>query len=158
MLTATAGQSVMYHSFHRYAPLRAIDQGRANGVMVATETGQAKTYALLKLSERAVMFVKPQDPIYAGQIIGENSRDKDMGVNVVKDKAFSNVRESTKEATVVLKAPRSLWLEAALEYIESDELVEITPRAIRLRKKMLSESDRRRAGRRAKASLGGRAG
>ena len=158
MLTATAGQAVMYHSFHRYAPLRAIDQGRANGVMVATETGQAKTYALLKLSERGVMFVKPQDPIYAGQIIGENSRDKDMGVNVVKDKAFSNVRESTKEATVVLKVPRSLSLEAALEYIESDELVEITPRAIRLRKKMLSESDRKRAGRRAKSGTAGRAG
>ncbi len=158
MLNATAGQVVMYHSFHRYAPLRAIDQGRANGVMVATETGQAKTYALLKLSERAVMFVKPQDPIYAGQIVGENSRDKDMGVNVVKDKAFSNVRESTKEATVVLKAPRSLSLEAALEYIESDELVEITPRAIRLRKKMLSESERKRAGRRAKSGTAGRAG
>ncbi len=104
------------------------------------------------------MFVKPQDPIYAGQIVGENSRDKDMGVNVVKDKAFSNVRESTKEATVVLKTPRSLSLEAALEYIESDELVEITPRAIRLRRKMLRESDRKRAGRRAKSSLGGRAG
>ncbi|MHC4774912.1 MAG: large ribosomal subunit assembly factor BipA, partial [Planctomycetota bacterium] len=158
MLTATAGQAVMYHSFHRYAPLRAIDQGRTNGVMVATETGQAKTYALLSLSERGVMFVKPQDPIYAGQIVGENSRDKDMGVNVVKDKAFSNVRESTKEATVVLKAPRSLSLEVALEYIESDELVEITPRAIRLRKKMLRESDRKRAGRRAKSSLGGRVG
>ena len=158
MLTATAGQAVMYHSFHRYAPLRAIDLGRANGVMVATETGEAKTYALLNLSQRGVMFVKPQDPIYAGQIVGENSRDKDMGVNVVKDKAFSNVRESTKEATVLLKAPRSLSLEAALEYIESDELVEITPRAIRLRKKMLSESDRKRAGRRAKSGAAGRAG
>jgi GTP-binding protein len=148
MLTATAGEAVMYHSFQRYAPVRTIDDRRANGVMIATETGQAKTYSLLNLSERGVMFVAPQDPVYAGQIVGENSRDNDLGVNVVKGKAFSNVRESTKEATVVLKAPRTLSLEAALEYLESDELVEITPDSIRLRKKLLSEADRKREGRR----------
>ncbi len=147
MLTATAGQAVMYHSFQRYAPLREIDHSRPNGVMVATETGTAKTYSLLNLSERGVMFVEPQEPIYVGQIVGENSRDNDMPVNVAKGKAFSNVRESTKEATVVLKAPRILSLEAALEYIESDELVEITPNSIRLRKKLLTEADRKRAGR-----------
>ncbi len=158
MLTATAGQAVMYHSFQRYAPVRAIDHSRNNGVMVATETGQAKTYALLNLSERGVMFVRPQDPIYAGQIVGENSRDNDLGVNVVKDKAFSNVRESTKEATVLLKAPRTISLEAALEYIESDELVEITPDSIRLRKKLLAESDRKRAGRRERSKVAGRVG
>jgi GTP-binding protein len=135
MLTATAGQAVMYHSFQRYAPARNVDHGRSNGVMVATETGQAKTYALLRLSERGVMFVRPGDPVYAGQLVGENSRENDMGVNVVKDKALSNVRESTKEATVVLKAPRTLSLEAALEYVGSDELVEVTPGAIRMRKK-----------------------
>jgi GTP-binding protein len=154
MLTATAGQAVMYHSFQRYAPIRAIDHERANGVMVATEPGQATTYSLLNLSERGVMFVKPQDPIYEGQIVGENSRDNDLGVNVTKGKAFSNVRESTKEATVVLKAPRILTLEGALEYIESDELVEITPESIRLRKKLLAEADRKRAGRREKARAG----
>ena len=135
MLTATAGEALMYHSFQRYGPARAIDHGRSNGVMVATETGQAKTYALLRLSERGVMFVRPQDPVYVGQLVGENSREKDMPVNVVKDKALSNVRESTKEATVALKAPRTVSLEAALEYIESDELVEITPDAIRMRKR-----------------------
>ncbi|MCP3905350.1 MAG: translational GTPase TypA, partial [Planctomycetes bacterium] len=151
MLTATQGQAVMYHSFQRYAPLRAIDHRRANGVMVATESGQAKSYALQSLSDRGVMFVKPQDPIYAGQIVGENSRDNDLTVNVVKAKAFSNVRESTKEATVVLKASRELSLEAALEYIESDELVEITPESIRLRKRLLSESERKRADRRPKS-------
>ena len=132
----------MYHSFQRYAPKRAIDHRRPNGVMVATETGQAKTYALLNLSERGIMFVSPQETVYAGQIVGEHSRDNDLGVNVVKGKAFSNVRESTKEATVVLKAPRLMSLEVALEYIESDELVEITPESIRLRKRLLSESDR----------------
>jgi GTP-binding protein len=148
MLTATAGQAVMYHSFQRYAPLRAIDHQRQNGVMIATEAGAAKTYALLNLSERGVMFVKPQDPIYVGQIVGEHARENDLPVNVVKGKAFSNVRESTKEATVVLKAPRLLSLEAALEYIESDELVEITPESIRLRKRLLDENERKRAGRR----------
>ncbi|MHC5115101.1 MAG: translational GTPase TypA [Planctomycetota bacterium] len=151
MLTATQGQAVMYHSFQRYAPVRAIDHGRANGVMIATESGQAKSYAIQSLSERGVLFVRPQDPVYAGQIVGENSRDNDLGVNVVKAKAFSNVRESTKEATVVLKAPRELTLEGALEYIESDELVEVTPNSIRVRKRLLSESDRKRADRRAKS-------
>jgi GTP-binding protein len=135
MLTATAGQAVMYHSFQRYAPARNVDCGRSNGVMVATATGQAKTYALLRLSERGVMFVRPGDPVYVGQLVGENSRENDMGVNVVKDKALSNVRESTKEATVVLKTPRTISLEAALEYVGPDELVEITPDAIRMRKK-----------------------
>ena len=147
MLTATAGQAVMYHTFQRYGPLRAIDDRRVNGVMVATQTGEAKAHALLGLSERGVMFVKPQDPVYAGQIVGEHSRSNDLSVNVVKAKAFSNVRESTKEATVVLDAPRTLLLEAALEYIEADELVEITPQSIRLRKKLLDEGERQRAGR-----------
>lgn len=151
MLTATAGKAVMYHSFQRYGPVRSSDPGRANGVMVATETGRATAYALLNLSERGVMFVKPQDPVYAGQIVGENSRNNDLGVNVVKGKALSNVRESTKESTVMLAAPRILSLEAALEYIESDELVEITPRSIRVRKRLLREADRRRADRSRKA-------
>jgi len=144
MLTATAGKAVMYHSFQRYGPLRSSDPGRTCGVMVATETGRATTYALLNLSERGVMFVKSQDPVYAGQIVGENSRTNDLGVNVVKGKAHSNVRESTKESTAVLAAPRTWSLEAALEYIEADELVEITPSSIRLRKRLLSEGDRRR--------------
>ena len=160
MLTATAGQAVMYHSFQRYAPLRAIDHGRSNGVMVATETGTVKTYALLNLSERGIMFVKPQDHVYAGQIVGENSRENDLGVNVAKGKAFSNVRESSKEATVVLKAPRTYSLEAALEYVESDELVEITPASIRLRKILLNEGERKRAGRseKSRAKAASRAG
>jgi len=155
MLTATAGEAVMYHSFQRYAPVRHLNQQRQNGVMVATETGPATMYSLLNLSERGVMFVSPQDPVYGGQIVGENSRENDLGVNVAKGKAFSNVRESTKEATVMLKAPREITLEAALEYIESDELVEITPESIRLRKKLLDETARKRAGRREKAKAGG---
>ncbi len=148
----------MYHSFQRYGPRRAKDHRRQNGVLIATESGQATTFALQNLSDRGVMFVRPQDPIYGGQIVGENSRSSDMCVNAVKGKAFSNVRESTKEATVVLKAPRLLNLEAALEYVESDELVEITPQSIRLRKKLLSESERKRADRSSKARAAGRGG
>jgi len=158
MLTATAGQAIMYHSFQRYGPLRATDLRRSSGVMIATETGPAKTYALLNLSERGVMFVKPQEMVYVGQIVGEHSRENDLGVNVVKGKAFSNVRESTKEATEVLKAPRIYSLEAALEYIEVDELVEITPHSVRLRKKLLSEGDRKRADRHRRSASAGRIG
>jgi GTP-binding protein len=151
MLTATAGEAVMHHSFQRYGPIRATEHRRQNGVMVATEPGKATMHALLNLSERGVMFVRPQDPVYAGQVVGENAREHDLPVNVAKAKGFSNVRESTKEATVVLKSPRLLSLEAALEYIESDELVEITPKSIRVRKRLLNESDRKREARRQKS-------
>ena len=147
MLTATAGEAVLHHSFKTYEPVKTIDVTRSNGVMVATTNGSASTYSMMNLSQRGILFVRNQDPIYAGQIVGENSRNTDMGVNIVKAKAFSNVRESTKEATVVLKEPREITLEYALEYIEEDELVEITPDAIRLRKKILSESRRRQESR-----------
>ena len=147
MLTATAGQAVMYHSFDRYAPVRSTRFRRNNGVLVATADGSATTYSMLNLSQRGVLFVEPQDVIYAGQIVGENARDNDLGVNIVKGKAFSNVRESTKEATVVLKASRDITLESALEYIQDDELVEVTPDAIRLRKRVLSESQRKKEAR-----------
>ena len=148
MLTATAGDAVMYHSFLRYAPAKSSVYRRTNGVLVATQAGQATTYSMLNLTQRGTMFVEPQDVIYAGQVVGENSRDNDLGVNVVKGKAFSNVRESTKEATVVLKAPKLHTLESALEYIEDDELVEITPDAIRMRKKVLDENKRKQMSRR----------
>jgi GTP-binding protein len=121
-----------------------VSYGRSNGVMIATEAGQVKTYSLLNLSDRGIMFVEPQDKVYAGQVVGENSRDNDLSINVVKGKAFSNVRESNKEATVVLKSPRLHSLEEALEYIEADEFVEITPDSVRLRKKLLSEVGRKR--------------
>ena len=122
-------------------------------MLVATATGKATTYAMLNLSQRGVLFVEPGDVIYGGQVVGENARDNDLGVNIVKGKAFSNVRESTKEATVVLKASRSLTLETALEYIEDDELVEITPDAIRLRKKVLDEGKRKQLTRQAKNAV-----
>jgi len=143
LLTATGGEAVMYHSFSRYAPVRSTTYRRTNGVMVATADGQAATYSMINLSQRGILFVEPQEVVYAGQIVGENARDNDLGVNIAKGKAFSNVRESNKEATVVLKSSRDIDLEAALEYIQDDELVEITPDAIRLRKRILDENKRK---------------
>jgi len=153
MLTATGGEVVMYHAFKEFAPVRPLRRKRVNGVLISTESGQATTYALLNLSERALMFVQPGDAVYEGMVVGENSRESDLTVNPVKAKAFSNVRESTKEATVTLKAPRILTLEEALEYVEDDELVEITPESVRLRKRVLKEADRRRAERVGKSRL-----
>jgi GTP-binding protein len=116
--------------------------------MVATDTGQVTAYALDQLADRGVMFVEPTERVYEGQIIGEHCKDDDICVNIVKQKKLTNMRASTKDFTVILKAPRQMTLEAALEYIENDELVELTPQSIRLRKRFLKESDRRRNARR----------
>jgi GTP-binding protein len=145
LLNATGGEAVMHHAFAAWRPVspNAV-KPRANGVMIANEGGPATAYALETLSERAVMFVRPGDVCYEGMLVGENSRDNDLVVNAVRVKPFSNVRAAAKDATVVLKQPRIMSLEAALEYIEEDELVEITPTAVRMRKKLLKEADRRR--------------
>jgi GTP-binding protein len=147
LLNASGGEAILHHSFSEWRPCRSSVRRRSNGVLVANEQGAATTYALLQLSERAAMFVRPGDPIYAGQVVGENARDNDLTVNAVKVKPFSNMREANKEATVVLKQAREITLESALEYIEGDELVEITPTAVRIRKRLLSENDRKRADR-----------
>ena len=148
MLTATAGEAIMHHTFARYDKARGDIAGRPNGVMVAIETGAVTAYALDQLADRGMMFVEPTDRVYEGQIIGEHCKDDDICVNIVRQKKLTNMRASTKDFTVILKAPRRLSLEAALEYIENDELVELTPQSIRLRKRFLSESDRRRNSRR----------
>ena len=145
LLNATGGEAVMHHAFAAWRPVspNAV-KPRANGVMIANESGPATSYALEPLSERAVMFVRPGDVCYEGMLVGENSRDNDLVVNATRVKPFSNVRAASKDATVVLKQPRIMSLEAALEYIEEDELVEITPTAVRTRKKLLKETDRKR--------------
>jgi GTP-binding protein len=148
MLTATAGEAIMHHTFARYDKARGDIAGRPNGVMIAIETGAVTAYALDQLADRGMMFVEPTDRVYGGQIIGEHCKDDDICVNIVKQKKLTNMRASTKDFTVILKAPRRMSLEAALEYIENDELVELTPQSIRLRKRFLSESDRRRNSRR----------
>jgi len=153
MLTATGGEVIMHHRFESYGPERGEIGGRINGVMIATDTGPVTAYALEQLAGRGIMFVQPGDNVYQGQIVGEHCKDSDLPVNVVKRKNLNNIRSANKEATVTLKAPRLLSLEAALEYIELDEMVEITPRFIRTRKIHLKEADRKRASRRAAAAV-----
>ena len=153
MLTATGGEVIMHHRFESYGPDRGEIGGRINGVMIATESGAVTGYALEQLAGRGIMFVQPGDEVYQGQIVGEHCKDNDLPINVVKRKNLNNIRSSTKEATVTLKAPRLMTLEAALEYIETDEMVEITPRHIRIRKMHLKEADRKRASRQAAAAV-----
>jgi GTP-binding protein len=150
ILTATQGGAVMHHRFLRYEPARDEQIGRAQGVMTATEGGQVTAYAVESLADRGILFVEPGDKVYAGQIVGEHSRDNDIPVNICRLKHLTNIRSSTKEATVVLKSSRKMSLEEALEYVEEDELVEITPLSIRLRKRILDEGARRRAERQAR--------
>jgi len=152
VLTATAGEAIMHHRFQSYGPYRGEIGGRANGVMIATESGRVTAYALDQLADRGVMFVEPGEEVYEGQIVGEHCKDNDVPVNVVRRKNLTNVRSSTKDVTVTLKVPRTITLEGALEYVELDELVEVTPGRIRLRKAHLKENDRKRALRRAAAT------
>ncbi|MFN8729767.1 MAG: GTP-binding protein TypA/BipA, partial [Planctomyces sp.] len=159
IMTATQGEGVMHHSFLKYAPAHGETVHRAQGVLVAIEGGDVTTYACEGMADRGVLFVVPQDKVYTGQIVGEHNRDNDLPVNITRAKQLTNFRVASKEATVVLKAARKMSLEVALEYIEDDELVEITPKSIRLRKRILSESERKRAERQSRdreATLAGK--
>jgi GTP-binding protein len=147
VLTATQGQAIMHHSFLRFDPVSGEIPHRKAGVLISIETGPVTTYACELLADRGVLFVEPGDKVYGGQVVGEHCRDNDLTVNITRLKHLDNMRAASKDKTVVLKAPRRLSLEMALEYIEDDELVEVTPKTIRLRKKLLSEADRRRADR-----------
>ena len=147
LMTATSGLAIMHHNFHEYQPVKPALPGRPNGVMVSTETGKATAHALEGLQDRGILFVAPMEQIYEGQIVAENCRDNDMPVNAAREKKLTNIRSATSEIKTVLKAPRRFELEAALEYIEEDELVELTPKSIRMRKALLKESDRKKAGR-----------
>ena len=149
MLTATQGTAIMHHNFHEYAPARGEQPGRANGVMVSMASGAVNAFALNNLQERGVMFVSPTDPVYEGMIVAENSRDTDMAVNPTTAKKLSNMRTTSSDENIILKPPRKMTLEQALEYIEDDELVEVTPTSIRLRKELLTENERKRSGRKA---------
>jgi GTP-binding protein len=124
--------------------------GRQNGVLVSVETGKALTYSLETLQARGKLFVEHGQEIYNGQIVGQNSRDNDLGVNPTKGKKLDNMRASGKDETIALVPPVKFTLEQALEYIQEDELCEVTPKSIRLRKKILDESERTRAAKKAK--------
>jgi len=149
MLTATQGQAIMHHNFHEYALSRGDVPGRLNGVMVSMATGNSNAYALNNLQERGVMFIDPGAAVYEGQIVAENSRDNDMAVNPTTAKKLTNMRTTSSDENIILKPPRQMTLEQALEYIEDDELVEVTPANIRLRKVFLTESQRKKAGKKA---------
>jgi GTP-binding protein len=149
LMTATSGLAIVHHNFYDYQPMRGSIPGRVNGVMVSTETGRTTAYALENLQERGTLFVGPGEQVYEGQIVAEHCRDNDLPVNACREKKLTNVRASTAEKSILLKPPRQLTLELALEYIEDDELVEVTPRAIRLRKMYLKENERKRLARQA---------
>ncbi len=145
LLTATAGEAIMSHRFIEYQPLKGPIPGRINGSLVSLENGTAIPYSIDKIQERGVFFIDPGEDIYEGQVIGENSRADDMAVNVTKTKKLSNVRASGSDEKVKIVPAIKFSLEQALEYIQKDELVEVTPNHIRLRKIHLKETDRKRA-------------
>jgi len=147
MLTATNGLAMIHHNFDSYQPIKSAIAGRSAGVLISNETGAVTAYALEALADRGTMFVAPPDIVYEGQVVGEHCRDNDLTVNVCRKKPLTNMRASGSDKTVVLKPKREFSLEIALEYIEEDELVEITPTFIRMRKMLLKESDRKRASR-----------
>jgi GTP-binding protein len=144
MMTATSGEAIMHHNFYEYQPMRSAIGGRANGTMVSTETGKATAHAIENLQERGILFVGPMEPVYEGQVVAEHCRDNDLPVNITREKKLTNMRAAGAEKTVPIKPPRQFSLEMALEYIEEDELVEVTPKALRMRKIWLKENDRKR--------------
>jgi GTP-binding protein len=146
LLTATAGEAVMSHRFKDFEPLKGPIERRINGSLIAMETGTAYAYAIDKLRDRGQFFVDSQEEVYAGQVVGEHCRAGDLVVNVTRSKKLTNMRASGSDEKVKLTPPIRFSLEEALEYIQEDEYVEITPAAIRLRKILLSEHDRKRAG------------
>ncbi len=147
MLTSTQGTAVMHHNFHEYAAARGEVPGRANGVMMSNQLGEANAYSMNTLQERGTLFVDPSDEVYEGQIIAEHVRDNDLVVNCCRPKKLTNMRTTGSDENILLRPARKMTLEAALEYIEEDELVEVTPTKIRLRKMELTENARKRGGR-----------
>ncbi|MDX8392144.1 MAG: translational GTPase TypA [Mariprofundaceae bacterium] len=146
-LTDTRGTGVMHHVFHEYGPFIGELPGRLNGVLIANGPGESVAFALWKLQERGKMFIGPNSKLYEGMIIGIHARDNDLVVNAIKAKKLSNVRASGKDDAIDLITPLQLTLERAIEFIDDDELVEITPKSIRLRKRLLQEHERKRASR-----------
>lgn len=147
VLTATAGEAIMAHRFAEYQPWKGDIERRTNGSLIAMEAGTAYAYAIDKLQDRGRFFIFPQEEVYAGQVVGENAKDNDIVVNVTKSKKLTNMRASGSDEKVSLAPPVVFSLEDALEYIKSDEYVEITPNSMRMRKIILDELERKRAAR-----------
>ncbi len=151
-MTLTRGTGIKSHVFDKYAPVKGELPSRRNGVLISSEQGEAVAFALFNLEERGRMFVSPGERLYVGMVVGIHSRDNDLIVNPVKGKKLTNVRAAGKDENVVLTPPIQLTLESAVEFIEDDELVEVTPKSIRLRKRFLQEHERKRAARDEKAA------
>src|SRR6266542_995603 len=149
-LTDTRGTGIMHHRFLEYGPWAGTLAGRTRGTLVSMEGGTIVAFALANLAERATLFVSPGDAVYEGMLVGENSRPGDMDVNPTKEKKLTNMRSKASDEKIQLEPPRELTLEGALEYNEEDELIEVTPQAIRLRKRFLSANDRKKLSREAK--------
>jgi GTP-binding protein len=144
-MTLTRGTGIKSHVFEKYAPVKGELPSRRNGVLISSEQGEAVAFALFNLEDRGRMFVSPGERVYVGMVVGIHSRDNDLIVNPVKGKKLTNVRAAGKDENVVLTPPIQITLESAIEFIEDDELVEVTPKSIRLRKRHLSEHERKRA-------------
>ncbi|WP_298286034.1 translational GTPase TypA [Acidocella sp.] len=148
-LTDTRGTGVMNRLFAGYGPWKGKIEGRRNGALISSEDGEAVQYALFYLQERGVLFVNPGEKVYVGMILGEHSRENDLDVNPIKEKKLTNIRAAGKDEALLLTPPRRMSLEQAIAYIEDDELVEVTPSAVRIRKRYLNPNDRKKAERRA---------
>ncbi len=146
-LTDTKGSGVLNRIFHAYVPYKGEIGFKKNGALIATDPGEAVAYALWNLQDRGTMFIKPQQKVYSGMVVGENSKQGDLEVNVLKGKQLSNVRATGADEAIRLTPPRILTLEDMITYVGDDELVEVTPKSLRLRKKLLDSNDRKREGR-----------
>jgi GTP-binding protein len=154
LLTDTRGTGIMNRLFYGYAPFKGEIQGRRNGVLISNSTGEAVAYALWNLEDRGPMMIDPQTRVYPGMIVGEHTRDNDLEVNVLKGKQLTNIRAAGKDEAVRLTPPMKMPLEKALAYIQDDELVEVTPKSIRLRKRYLDSNERKRMEKQAAAMAG----
>ena len=150
-LTDTRGNGIMHHRFYEYGPWGGPISGRSRGVLVADREGVAVAYALFNLQERGTLFVRPGDPVYEGMIVGESARPDDIDVNAAKEKRLTNMRTTASDEMIILEPARLITLELALEYIEDDELIEVTPSSLRLRKRALGATERRKLARNARA-------
>ena len=146
-MTLTRGTGLISHVFDDFAPVKGEIADRRNGVLISNELGEAVAYALWNLQERGRLFVSPGEKLYEGMIVGIHSRENDLVVNPIKTKKLTNVRAAGKDDAILLTPPIDLTLEYAVEFIADDELVEITPESIRIRKRFLKETDRKRASR-----------
>ncbi|MEP6809022.1 MAG: translational GTPase TypA, partial [Chthoniobacterales bacterium] len=142
----TRGEGIMSHLFREYAPFKGEMEGRNRGVMISMEAGTSKAYSLNNIQARGKLFIGPQEEIYAGMIIGENARPEDLPVNPCKAKNLTNMRSQGDGKGIQLEAPLKMTLERAIEYIGADEYVEVTPKSLRLRKRILDANMRKRAG------------